>query len=1316
MKKLAIVFCILSGLLLGSFEASAQNNPQLEAQADEWAKKSFTHTKALSAYLSCLKEEKDKKGIVRLTDKTTQILKGKKMIFDKDVAVVDSIIDEIRLSLGKDCQHFLPLLELRIQKSSNYANKYLQEFQLFEEAVELRSANNLQKGMEYEQLLRWYVDKLIYKKDLSESDKLKVYADLWHVYRINTPELDSLDVKLLDKYASQCYYSKDYQTQTNLLELKKQFIEKTNGKECEDYLDILERLSLAYYNLYQSKYPKGLYEMKPEKEKEISYEKELIRLNASMEKDVKISDIKSLLFDLTYFQKDTVEICQVAAECASLVGQRYGKESAAYCEAFGLMVQKNMEYNIKDTLGISQLVTEYASLVGQIYGKTSTTYCETFGMVVQTNMKYIQKDTLGVRRLVTEYTSLVEQIHGKENPIYCEALNQLVNTYEMFDADAIPILRELLSLQEKVYGKEHFSYQATLTHLNDYLSQNHHMQEAISMRSSNISNTDVSGLMSLSLDQRQYGLYREAVETYGKMMECCASSPQIKGNYIVTTVLGVVNCYQKLKDLDGLLAFGKKWSSDNRFGSEEQKYIFSNVLSTASLLDKANEKVLKFIDDYLLSHPLAVSSAIGRAEILEHKATTYLGMKLFEKSEDIIRQILVSLRQEKADTRIILKYEQYLEICLWINEQWDEALEQNRKVLSMLTQFPGYKNFLEYLSLCCRAVYYYDRKDNFDEVLKLCAEIDNFDPLQSASISMGTTFNFSTFSVMTVSLDRMYVETQYYRALCHKDMKKEAEDMIKKDVEEKMSLVKFTLNQMDKESSQNTMLWTKQVNDNLCNVAVLSGGDSLAIKAFNYTLLYKQSFLTAENLMNKQLLDSDNESIKEKFHELQNLRTTVRQYETNGLPAEELKERIVQLEKQLVEDSKMYGDFTNGLNMTWDRIQKRLKQEDVAIEFLSYLSYKDHKEHLAALVLRSDWNAPKIIELFSVEQIPENIYDNIQFSQLCWGSIYKYLDGIKNVYFAPAGVLYNIGLESLLAPDGEGYMSERYCLYRVSSTRELAMRSDWSQHNKRNAVIYGGIDYQAAAGLSEDDETKVTDNKSGNMEFLRDLRGAMQGIDYLPGSKIEAENILQILKGKNDSSKIQLFTGSEGTESSFKSISGKDFGIVHVSTHGFYNTVSDDVSHISGFYQQQDNEDKVLTRSGLLFAGAENTLLCDSLPDSYDDGILTAFEISTLDLRTLDLVTLSACQTAQGDITGDGVFGLQRGFKKAGANSILMSLWKVDDAATCLLMTEFYRNWMNGKSKHDALESAKKVVRSHKDKGWDNPKYWAAFILLDGLD
>ena len=132
-------------------------------------------------------------------------------------------------------------------------------------------------------------------------------------------------------------------------------------------------------------------------------------------------------------------------------------------------------------------------------------------------------------------------------------------------------------------------------------------------------------------------------------------------------------------------------------------------------------------------------------------------------------------------------------------------------------------------------------------------------------------------------------------------------------------------------------------------------------------------------------------------------------------------------------------------------------------------------------------------------------------------------------------------------------------------------------------------------------------------------------------------------------------------------------------------------------------------------AGAQNYLNGDDIPEGADDGILTSKEISTLDLRGLDLVTLSACETGLGDITSDGVFGLQRGFKKAGANTILMSLWKVDDEATSKLMIEFYSNWIGKKmTKHDALEAAKKTVRE--TKGWEDPKFWAPFILLDGLD
>ena len=114
---------------------------------------------------------------------------------------------------------------------------------------------------------------------------------------------------------------------------------------------------------------------------------------------------------------------------------------------------------------------------------------------------------------------------------------------------------------------------------------------------------------------------------------------------------------------------------------------------------------------------------------------------------------------------------------------------------------------------------------------------------------------------------------------------------------------------------------------------------------------------------------------------------------------------------------------------------------------------------------------------------------------------------------------------------------------------------------------------------------------------------------------------------------------------------------------------------------------------------------------------MTAKEIADVDLRGLDLVVLSACQTGLGDISqGEGVFGLQRGFKKAGANSILMSLWEVDDKATQILMTQFYKNLLFGQSKRQALLSAQKYLRNVEGGKYDKPKYWAAFILLDGKE
>ncbi|MBR4913638.1 MAG: CHAT domain-containing protein, partial [Bacteroidales bacterium] len=107
--------------------------------------------------------------------------------------------------------------------------------------------------------------------------------------------------------------------------------------------------------------------------------------------------------------------------------------------------------------------------------------------------------------------------------------------------------------------------------------------------------------------------------------------------------------------------------------------------------------------------------------------------------------------------------------------------------------------------------------------------------------------------------------------------------------------------------------------------------------------------------------------------------------------------------------------------------------------------------------------------------------------------------------------------------------------------------------------------------------------------------------------------------------------------------------------------------------------------------------------------ILTAYEISKLDLHNVNLVVLSACETGLGDDLFDGIFGLQRAFKKAGAGAILMSLWQIDDKATSEYMSLFYEKLVEGYSKHDAYIS---TVLSMKEK-YPDATYWASFVLLD---
>ena len=421
--------------------------------------------------------------------------------------------------------------------------------------------------------------------------------------------------------------------------------------------------------------------------------------------------------------------------------------------------------------------------------------------------------------------------------------------------------------------------------------------------------------------------------------------------------------------------------------------------------------------------------------------------------------------------------------------------------------------------------------------------------------------------------------------------------------------------------------------------------------------------------------------------------------------------------KSLLLDSEISIKQTshNRMSIKWRDVQKNLSDDDIAIEFVSIVDSLYYSTYYA-LVIDKSCDYPNIITLYKdseFEKIKQNNHKTIVdiVGSLIWKPILKQYSP-KNIYFSPDGILHRFPIEYSNV-DGVGEMNEKFNMFRLSSTKEIVINKQKEPIKK--AALYGGLDYN---GISNN--AVIGDERANLMRSINE-RG---GFEPLYETYEEVIDIGNILKSSNIAT--TLFTGDSGTEESFKNLSGKNINVLHLSTHGMYVNSNDveqkknannfDFLELVSNEKDPVKEDKVMTHSFLIMSGGNKTIQREAIVQDTEDGILTASEISHMDLQNLDLVVLSACETALGDINYSGIYGLQRGFKKAGANTILMSLDKVDDEATRILMVEFYRNMMSEKTKLQSLKEAQHYLRQVDNGKYDKPEYWASFIMLDGLN
>ena len=423
--------------------------------------------------------------------------------------------------------------------------------------------------------------------------------------------------------------------------------------------------------------------------------------------------------------------------------------------------------------------------------------------------------------------------------------------------------------------------------------------------------------------------------------------------------------------------------------------------------------------------------------------------------------------------------------------------------------------------------------------------------------------------------------------------------------------------------------------------------------------------------------------------------------------------RIVsRLENLLMNRCKGYSDGTDFMDVDYHAVKQALGANEMLIDFTDYISQSQGRKY-AAYIINKVQGYPLLKALFAERQIYSlgivrpDMYYSEDYSgdvlKLLWEPLKENVSEGATIYYVPSQLLFQVSLESLPLPDGS-LLGSHYHFVRLSSARELVkMKSNAIGCKDDTAVLYGGLQYDVETTAMAEESKKY------DLSNLLAIRGEIARGDSifhdLQGTKEEILKIENILK--DNKWQVTPYMGKNGTEESFLDMNGKSPRLLHLATHGFYYTPNkaENVDYLKGYTD-------AMSLSGLVMSGGNAAWLGKQLPKGVLGGILTANDIARLDLSNTDMVVLSACQTGQGKATSEGLYGLQRAFKKAGVGTIVMSLWSVSDKTTSEFMIAFYEclvNPHNAWNKRKAFEEAKQIIR----KKHPDPYYWAAFVMLD---
>jgi CHAT domain-containing protein len=425
----------------------------------------------------------------------------------------------------------------------------------------------------------------------------------------------------------------------------------------------------------------------------------------------------------------------------------------------------------------------------------------------------------------------------------------------------------------------------------------------------------------------------------------------------------------------------------------------------------------------------------------------------------------------------------------------------------------------------------------------------------------------------------------------------------------------------------------------------------------------------------------------------------------------------------------------------WEEVRTALGAKEIAMEIIRIRGFSpdsggsfNDKIYYATLVISPDLKSPELRYLekgkdlegkyvhYYRNTIRYGVTDTITYNMYWKPFCSTTLVGAEKIFLSVDGVYNKLSLNTLYDPESKTYILDKFNVHLLTNTKEIIAIKNKSastaqKQNKNGTAVFFGFpdyNYKSTSVVTSSTTKKSTAAVTRQLQTRGDVRSSFRGgvISELPGTKVEVEGITTLFNRK-EGVVIEKSLGKTAVESSLKQVHSPM--ILHIATHGFFMSPAKAKEEGSLL---DDDSDNPLLLSGVLLSGASHAYSEDVILDEIngvlkgkqvDDGILSAYEAMNLDLTGTSLVVLSACETGLGEVkNGEGVFGLQRSLMTAGAESIVMSMWKVYDESTQKLMRYFYEEWIKTGDKRNSFIAAQKRLRLE----YASPVHWGAFVMI----